>query len=268
MHATRPLIVKYSDINTYPPPLGGEFVALRALPAAVPSFASAPLGVFCVNTAERELALTYDDGPHPEHTPRVLDLLAERGAHATFFVLTRQVRKHPGITRRLLDEGHDVALHGEDHRSLLTMSAMSAWSAIRDARHFLEDTISHPVTMYRPPYGQHSFAQAVAIWTLGLRLVLWSSDAVDWLHDEENRIAARALDGAFPGAILLLHDDRGDPETIQPGEALPSFDRTDVLRRILDGLDERDLRSTAASALLSRHQHVRSRSLSMMRPLQ
>ncbi|WP_258934112.1 polysaccharide deacetylase family protein [Nesterenkonia pannonica] len=112
-----------------------------------------------MDTADRAVALTYDDGPHPEHTPRILDVLADHQASATFFVLTPAARAHPGILRRMLDEGHRIGLHGADHRSLLTMSTRAAVRAVAKAKDELEQLAGAPVTLYRPPYGHHTPAR-------------------------------------------------------------------------------------------------------------
>src|SRR5690606_17096097 len=199
-------------------------------------FVSRAFGVFCVNTADRVLAITFDDGPHPEHTPRILDALSEHGAKATFFVLARQVREHPEVVRRIVAEGHELALHGEDHRSLLTVGTREALEQLKGARQFVEDVGVAPVRLFRPPYGECTIAQAIGIRAAGLDIVIWSADALDWLHDEEHAIARRALMTVFPGSILLLHDDRADPETLAPGEVLPAFDRALVSRLILQSL--------------------------------
>ncbi len=253
----RSLVVRRRDIERDPRPEGGGFERLAILPV-LPRFLARAFGVFCVNTADRMLALTFDDGPHPEDTPRILDALAEHGARATFFVLAAEARRHRDIVRRIVAEGHEVALHGEDHRSLLTMSTRLALSSIRDARHAVEDLSGTPVTLFRPPYGEFTFAQAIGIRGMGLDIVIWSADALDWLHDEESAIADRALATVFPGSILLLHDNRADPETLAPGEVLPAFDRQSVSRLILRSLEAEGYRAVTAGELLSQFQQVRS----------
>jgi len=254
----RSIVVRPDDVWGSPELRGGDFAEKHALPRIVPAFAAKPLGVFCADTSQPVLALTYDDGPHPEHTPRILDLLADRGKKATFYVLARQVALHPEITRRIVADGHELALHGDDHQDLLTMSAVEALRRIRDAKARVEDISQVRLRTYRPPYGRHTLAQALGIRALGLELVIWSGDAVDWLHDEESAIAERSLAGVFPGAILLLHDDRGDPETAQSGDRLPAFDRAEVLRQVLNGIDERGFDLTTVTELMRDHPSVRS----------
>lgn len=254
----KPVVVGQDVVWGARPETAGSFAAHHRLPRWLPPISSAPLGVFCVDTHDPVIGLTYDDGPNPEHTPRILDLLAERGCSATFYVLARQATKHPDIVRRIVADGHELALHGDNHDSLRTMSTLSAVRRIRDARRVVEEIAGVRLRTYRPPYGQFSLAQAVGIWALGLRLIIWSGDADDWLHDEESAIAARSIAGMFPGAILLLHDDRGDPEKAGPDERLPAFDRAEVLRLVLAGADERALELSGITELLHRRAEVRS----------
>lgn len=255
--AGRALVVRRRDIESDPRPPGGDFARAALLPF-VPGVAARAFGVFCVNTPERVLAITFDDGPHPEHTPRILDTLGEHGVVATFFVLAREARKHPEVVRRIVADGHELALHGEDHRSLLTMGSREAIARIRGARRAVEDISGTAVRLFRPPYGESTVAQSLGIRGMGLDIVIWSADGVDWLHDAEQNIAERALSTVFPGAIMLLHDNRADPETLEPGEELPTFDRALVCELILRGLAAGGYRLAAAGELLREFQQVRS----------
>jgi peptidoglycan/xylan/chitin deacetylase (PgdA/CDA1 family) len=254
--ARKALIVRRRDIERDPRPAGGGFeaVSLRFLPGS----ASRGLGIFCVNTAERVMGLTFDDGPSPEHTPRILDVLAKHGVRATFFVLASEARRSPEVVRRMAEAGHEVALHGEDHQSLLTMGAGEALASIRAARRTVEGLTGEKVRLFRPPYGECTILQALGIRAMGLDLVMWSSDGLDWLHDEESAIAERALSTVFPGSILLLHDNRADPETLSQGEVLPTFDRGLVTMLVLQSLARDGYSVVPAGELLAEYQQVRS----------
>lgn len=253
--SARPLLVRLRDVEaaaTAGGGLGDVAVARGRVPRAV----TAALGTFCVDTTERVHAITYDDGPDPDQTPPILDVLAHRGARATFFVLSDAVRRHPDVAARIVADGHELALHGEDHRSLLTLSDREAVASVRRAKHLVEDLVGTPVRLYRPPYGAHTLRQAIGLRRLGLDLTLWSGDAVDWLDGDVSSIAGRAAATVFPGSILLLHDTRADPETIRPGERLPTFDRAAVLDLLLSRTRDAGFRETTAGDLVDRYPRV------------
>lgn len=255
----RPVVVRRRDILRDPRPPGGTFRSSLAIsPLPVPRAASRVLDVFCVDTRDPVLGLSYDDGPHPRDTERILDVLASRGMSATFFVLSRQARAHPGVVRRIVAEGHELGLHGPDHRRILELPTAEALAGVRDSRAEVEDIAGVRVALYRPPYGRYTLAQALGVRRLGLDAVMWSSDALDWLDDDETAIADRAMANVFPGGILLLHDDRGDPETLRAGELLPAFDRARVTELVLDGLDAVGYRPMNVSRLLGSYPQVRS----------
>ncbi|MFI2753364.1 polysaccharide deacetylase family protein [Cellulomonas sp. P22] len=209
-----------------------------------------------VATEQRVAALTFDDGPDPVGTPAVLDLLAARGVRATFFVLTEAAEARPDLVRRMVDEGHELALHGLDHRRLSVLPTAEAVALVADARARLERLAGRQVVLFRPPYGAHTPGQLRGWARLGLDVVLWSGWAEDWRHDVEEVVARRALTALTPGGILLLHVVRADPETAAEGEELPRFDRAEVLRRVLDGAADYEFRT--AGDLVAAYPRVRT----------
>lgn len=253
-----PFLVRSSRIWSEPSPVGGRFSGEALGWGRIPRVAMAGFGTFCVDTQAPIFAITYDDGPDPEHTPRILDELAERGHTATFFVLGERVAHAPAIVRRIVDDGHELALHGMSHRALTTMSNRAALAEVRAAKELVEDLAGTPVRAFRPPYGKHTLGQALGLRRLGLELVIWSGHAWDWLDAAPQAVATRAVANVFPGAILLLHDRRADPETLAPGEVLPRFDRAAVLGMVLDVVDGRGLGTVSATELVTRHRQVRS----------
>jgi peptidoglycan/xylan/chitin deacetylase (PgdA/CDA1 family) len=227
---------------------------------ALPSVATRGLGVYAVRTETQAFALTFDDGPSAAHTPGILDTLDRYGAKATFFVLAQRVAENPSILTDIAARGHEIGLHGGDHVSLLTVSRADALSQISAARRSVESALGSPVGLYRPPYGHHTWAQGRGIHGLGLEIVQWSGDAVDWLDGDPDDIAARLDAVCAPGAVLLLHDDRADPETLRQGEALPAFDKALLVDRFLARQAARGLRAVTVGGLLSRGTAVRSTS--------
>ncbi|ABL81566.1 MULTISPECIES: polysaccharide deacetylase family protein [unclassified Nocardioides] len=161
------------------------------------------------------VALTYDDGPDPESTPHVLDVLARHGRRATFFVVGEQVRASAAILRRMVAEGHEVAVHGWTHRCVALVPPTRLVHQLAAARTVVEDTTGVSPTWYRPPYGVLTGDAIRACRTLGLTPVLWSAWGRDWIRrTTPERIVATVLATLRPGGTVLLHDTdrhaRGD----------------------------------------------------------
>lgn len=166
------------------------------------------------------IALTYDDGPDPESTPYFLDLLAGHGRRATFFVLGKYAARHPELVDRIAREGHELAVHGWDHRCVVTKRPGRLHRELRDTAELLTGLTGDPVRWYRPPYGVLSTEALAAARAAGLRTVLWTAWGRDWeARATPARIVATAERRLAPGGTLLLHDtDR----TSAPG----SWERT------------------------------------------
>jgi len=150
--------------------------------------------------ARPQVALTFDDGPDPEWTPRVLDILAGHGAVATFFLLGRNVDAHPALVQRMADAGHEIGIHGYDH------TPRDLPGQTEQTRRLL-DELSIRTDLFRPPGG--ALVPSAQLWMARqrIRTVMWSYD----LHDSmrhEGKIDERAPLGTIgPGDIVLMHDD-------------------------------------------------------------
>lgn len=153
------------------------------------------------------VALTFDDGPDPESTPSILDALDGLGWRATFFLLGRQVRRAPGLTRELVARGHEVGVHGDDHTSHLRRPPWSVVADVTAARRLIEDTTGERVRWLRPPYGAVSVSTLVATRRTGLQLVLWTTWGADWRAGVTGGTVADTVMRTYvPGATVLLHD--------------------------------------------------------------
>lgn len=160
----------------------------------------------------RGIALTFDDGPTPEATPRLLDLLAATGVSATFFLLGRHVERWPAIARRVHDEGHLVANHGYAHERLHFAGARAARADIERGSDAIAAATGVRPAHFRPPHGSRSPFVTPAAASLGERTVGWTYAARDWERPGADVIARRVVARARPGAIVLLHDgDAYDP---------------------------------------------------------
>jgi peptidoglycan-N-acetylglucosamine deacetylase len=181
-------------------------VIRHALAPVVPQFARA-LGIPRRLPGARGVALTFDDGPHPEGTPAVLAALARAGARATFFLVGEQVRRRPALAAEIVAAGHAVALHCDRHRNQLRLSAAEVREDLARGVAAIEEATGHPAQWQRPPYGIYSAAGLRAAREAGLRPLLWSRWGKDWRKlTTPERIAARATKSLAPGDVILLHD--------------------------------------------------------------
>jgi peptidoglycan-N-acetylglucosamine deacetylase len=153
------------------------------------------------------VAITFDDGPHPEGTPAVLDVLARAGVRATFFVIGEQVRRRPELVVRAAAAGHAIALHGDRHRLQLRLSAAAVAEDLARGVSAIEDATGASPVWHRPPFGIYSPAGLRAAREAGLAPLLWSRWGRDWRKcTTPRRIAARATRSLIGGDVILLHD--------------------------------------------------------------
>jgi peptidoglycan-N-acetylglucosamine deacetylase len=169
---------------------------------------------------ERDIALTFDDGPGP-YTPGVLDVLERLHVHATFFAIGEMERYFSSSTVRELRDGDVVGDHTETHPEMARLSAEEQYDELLDQLARIELLGGQRPTLFRPPYGSFDATTMSELRSLHLLMVLWSVDTGDYLRPGAAQIVHRVLAGAHPGAIVLLHDGGGDrSETIA---ALPSI---------------------------------------------
>jgi peptidoglycan-N-acetylglucosamine deacetylase len=153
------------------------------------------------------VALTFDDGPHPEGTPAMLELLAGRDARAWFFLVGEQVERRPELAARIASSGHLIALHGYRHRLQLRLSAAEVADDLRRGAAAIEDATGSAVRWHRPPYGVYSAPGLEAARRAGLDPLLWSRWGKDWRKfTTPGRIARRATRKLSAGDVILLHD--------------------------------------------------------------
>lgn len=153
------------------------------------------------------VALTFDDGPDPASTPRFLAALDELGWRATFFMLGAMVRCAPGLAAEVAAAGHEVAVHGDVHRSELWRTPAALRDDLQRARDTVAEATGRRPLWFRPPYGVVSGGGPAAARRAGLRLVLWTAWGRDWRAAATARsVAADVTAGLVPGATVLLHD--------------------------------------------------------------
>lgn len=171
------------------------------------------------------VALTFDDGPSPGVTDRVLTELQKRHLRATFFLIGAKVDASPQLARRIVDEGHDVANHTYTHPRLSGLSDSAVEQQLSRAQDAILRATGVTPVWFRPPYGAFRREQGALAAKLGLGVAYWSVDPKDWSQPGSATITQRVLSASQAGSIILLHDLH--PQT---AEAVPA---------IFDGLIER-----------------------------
>lgn len=160
------------------------------------------------DTPAGRVFLTFDDGPDPLWTPRVLGALREADARATFFVVAPEARRHPDLVSAMLRAGHAVGLHCTEH---VRHTERGREGVERDTREGLEDLASLGVSprLWRPPWGVRAPWTGSVADAFGLRLALWTVDPHDWRGDTAPAMLERVRERLVPGSVVLLHDGLG-----------------------------------------------------------
>jgi peptidoglycan/xylan/chitin deacetylase (PgdA/CDA1 family) len=154
-----------------------------------------------------EVAITFDDGPHPEGTPSMLEALAEFDARATFFVVGEQLAKRPDLARQIVAAGHAIGLHGYLHRPHPMRSAKELADDFERGLAAIQDAAGVQPLLHRPPYGIYSPASLRLVRERGLQPLLWSKWGKDWRKvTTPGQITRRVVTGVTAGDVILLHD--------------------------------------------------------------
>jgi peptidoglycan/xylan/chitin deacetylase (PgdA/CDA1 family) len=190
------------------------------------------------NVESSTVAMTFDDGPHPKLTPKLLDILKERNIKATFFVIGKCVAEYPDIAKRIVDEGHEIANHSWNHPQLTKLSASAFDAEISQTTDaIVKATGVRPVTM-RPPYGAINATLTKRLNDeYGLCVILWSVDPQDWKIRKSEHVSSHIIKNTAPGSIILAHDIH--PSTI---DAMPTA---------LDALQSKGYKFVTVSELIA-----------------
>ena len=188
-------------------------------------------------TARHEIALTLDDGPDPEVTPQVLEILDRFGVKATFFCIGEKAARYPDICRAIVRRGHAIENHSQHHRWHFSLLGLGACRReVQAAQDTLTGVTGETPRFFRAPAGLRNPFLDPVLTRLGLQLASWSTRAFDTRTGDAGRVKAKLLDGLRPGAILLLHDGNaartpaGTPVVLDVLPALLEAARTAGLR--------------------------------------
>lgn len=192
--------------------------------------------VFSRSTASKQIALTFDDGPSRENTPRVLKILRRAEAHATFFVLGDRAERMPDILEAVDEGGHEIGNHGFSHTSMRSLWKSQIRDEVCRTHRAVEAATGQQPTLLRPPFGRYAPSAVPLVGGLGYDLVLWTVDAADWKTRDATAMARSVVQAARPGAIILMHDREAAS--------------VDALPMILAGLKRRGFEVVTVSELL------------------
>lgn len=189
--------IPYEEIAGY---INTELVAPASIQNALPK---------TLDPNKKYISLTFDDGPNPDTTPRLLDILKAKGVKATFFMLGQNVAKHEALVKRVADEGHEVASHSYSHPQLTSVDASRVKEEVQKTDKAIYQATGCLPTDFRPPYGAVNKDVATLI---GKPIIQWSVDSQDWQSHNASAIIKRINDTAYNDTIVLMHDIH--PDTI------------------------------------------------------
>ncbi|WP_405170242.1 polysaccharide deacetylase family protein [Paenibacillus sp. FSL H8-0280] len=152
------------------------------------------------------VALTFDDGPHPRVTPRVLKTLKEYNAKATFFMLGVQVEYYPDMAKKVAEAGHEIGNHSKSHPNLANMSLSEVRKQIIESYHQIKDATGEKPTLFRPPYGAMNESVKKVTKEQKTPIILWSVDSLDWKSRNAQAVNKEVAKNIRSGSIVLMHD--------------------------------------------------------------
>ncbi len=179
---------------------------------------STQMPIFYVKTDRKAVALTFDISWGDKTPDKVLDVLKKYNQKATFFLSGPWSNHYTGIVKRIVDEGHEVASHGQDHVNLSQISKEQITANIKSAHDILVNVSGTSPRYFRPPNGDYDDLVILAARELGYETIIWAVDSLDWKNPGVSYIVERISKLSFPGAIILFHASDSARETDQ---ALP-----------------------------------------------
>ncbi|WP_454916372.1 polysaccharide deacetylase family protein [Xanthobacter sediminis] len=236
------------------PAVTGSITTAAAAPAPQPAAGPRKGMVYReFNVDQPYIALTFDDGPSPETTPRMLAILKARGIKATFFVLGNMVAKHPEVLKMIADDGHEIGNHSWSHPQLTRIPLAAADQQVGETSALIEQVTGTKPRYLRPPYGSMKPALRDHIEeAFGLAIINWSVDPLDWKHRDSKLVHDEIMKQVKPGAIVLSHDIY--PSTV------------DAYAQVLDELIAKGYKFGTMSELMAMDKPVAPRMVAALAP--
>jgi len=165
-----------------------------------------PKFIYKVKTNEKLVALTFDDGPHPEFTIELLDLFKEKGIKVTFFVRGSKIETHNKIVSRMITEGHELGNHSYSHKNLIFKKKSTIRIEIEKTDRLLRELGVKGDIHFRPPFGRILFSASSVLASLNKKVIMWNVPTKDFKENDPNVILKRIYKRIKPGSIIVLHD--------------------------------------------------------------
>lgn len=180
------------------------------------------------NPKVKTIALTFDDGPDFNYTPKILDVLKKYNVKATFFVVGTQIQKYPATFRRMIQEGHEIGSHGFQHLKITELTDAQIRDILNKNNNLIMKQTGTRTVTYRPPYGALDPHSIESIGKYGYKIVLWTIDSLDWRGLKKEQVIANVLPKLKEGYIILQHCAADSAKENLSGtiEALPEIIKT------------------------------------------
>lgn len=219
-------------------PAQGDSTPVMQAPAADTVTGPKRLSYNSCNVDGPYIALTFDDGPHPTLTPKLLDILKEKGVKATFFVLGSCVAANPEVLQRAAAEGHEIGNHSWDHKAFPKSGGSGVAAQINQTNAAIESSTGKKPTLVRPPYGATNATITKRLnEEFGLKVIMWDVDPLDWKNRNSEHVKSEILKATKAGSIVLSHDIH--PTTV------------DAMAATIDALKEKGFQFVTVSELIA-----------------
>ncbi|HOW34854.1 MAG TPA: polysaccharide deacetylase family protein [Candidatus Omnitrophota bacterium] len=203
--------------------------------------------IYRVKTNEKKVALTFDDGPSPVWTPKILDELKKADIKATFFMIGHHVAEYPDVAKRVAQEGHEIGNHGYTHGALIYYTTEELEEELRYTDFMIRQVTGQITKYYRPPKAWITKREKEKIKAMGYHIVLWSLNSKDWVTFDDKYIVKYILRNIQNGDILLFHDSGGVFKT----EGGDRSETVSTIPLLAEKLKERGFKLVTVNELLS-----------------
>ena len=198
--------------------------------------------------SRKVVALTFDDGPSPVWTPKILDGLRKSGIRATFFMLGGHVARYPEIAKRVAEEGHEIENHSYNHHVLIDYKMEEIEKQVKDTEKVIRDITGQTTRYFRPPKAWLNKHEKKKIEEMGYKIILWSLNSKDWVTFDDKYMVKYLVHHVRPGDIILFHDSGG-------AFAAEGGDRSEtvkVIPRLVEELKQRGYGFVTVGELLNK----------------